>query len=395
MTVHSLLRTRFSHDETGKAALLSPFGTSTDGRSSPLSAGKDSGDAAERSQPRWHHLDALRGLLMILGIFLHASCIYAVNSHWLIHDVNSASFFNNLCAFIHHFRLPCFFIISGMLSAVVIQRKGRRHFFRSRSQRLVLPLLATALLLNVAQAALVAYQRHVPLTTCLSGEGWISHLWFLVDLLVYCYLLLAVWPFLSRVHPENSKLYGPFILVLPLVSAALPALYGRLFHSPLIAGMLDGAEMVYYATFFFFGFLFQPGKGTRRDIILFRWSLLLLLISVLLSLFHANTFTVRYADNGLSWSLAILCLWFGKRFFTQASGKWKELSDAAYTIYLFHHIVVIGLGIALMSLAIPILEKFILIVLTTFLVTFWLHRHVIQRVPFLSLLFNGSAHASG
>jgi glucan biosynthesis protein C len=65
------------------------------------------------------------------------------------------------------------------------------------------------------------------------------------------------------------------------------------------------------------------------------------------------------------------------------------LADAAYTIYLFHHLAVIVLAWWLRSQDLGIWVKFPLLIGVTFALTLALHLLVMRRVPLVRLLFNG------
>ena len=127
--------------------------------------------------------------------------------------------------------------------------------------------------------------------------------------------------------------------------------------------------------------LLKLDKGLLQDFCTLRvrhWNVLL--FSVWLTLFcsfdgHSNlhaTFNVL-AMNLLSCTASRTCFGLFYRFLNGPSHVFNYLADASYSIYLFHHVVVIGLGYALLTLPIPAVAKFGLIVVTTYAVTLALH----------------------
>lgn len=62
----------------------------------------------ETSLARNYSLDAARGILMMLGAFIHAANVYSVADGWLIHDGNGNQIFDVLVKCIHTFRMPTF-----------------------------------------------------------------------------------------------------------------------------------------------------------------------------------------------------------------------------------------------------------------------------------------------
>src|SRR5690606_3756207 len=72
----------------------------------------------------------------------------------------------------------------------------------------------------------------------------------------------------------------------------------------------------------------------------------------------------------------------------------RRVSSAAYTIYLFHHSIVIVLGIAAITLGLNIHVAFLGIVILTFYLTLQIHRKI-SSSPLLLLLFNGQPLSLG
>ena len=83
---------------------------------------------------RIHSLDALRGNLMLLGVYFHIAAFHYVN------DGGFIAFFVGL---VHYFRMPAFFLISGFFGALLYYRKGSRKMFLNRVKRIGLPLIFT------------------------------------------------------------------------------------------------------------------------------------------------------------------------------------------------------------------------------------------------------------
>ena len=89
---------------------------------------------------RYHSLDAMRGCLMLIGIYFHIAIFHY-----------GESLFGLFAMFIHFFRMHAFFLISGFFSALILYRKGHYEMLNNRFKRIFLPLLITAypiLLLN-------------------------------------------------------------------------------------------------------------------------------------------------------------------------------------------------------------------------------------------------------
>jgi fucose 4-O-acetylase-like acetyltransferase len=92
---------------------------------------------------RFHSLDALRGVAMILGVVIHASNAYRTDFSyiWAVQDPSRSIIADAIGHVIHAFRMPLFFLLSGFFSRMVYQRVGYREFLRKRWNRVAVPLL--------------------------------------------------------------------------------------------------------------------------------------------------------------------------------------------------------------------------------------------------------------
>ena len=78
----------------------------------------------EDNSTRIHALDAFRATLMILGVLLHTSLSY-LPVPWPYLDKGANSIFlGGLTDFIHLFRMPAFFLISGFFGALLWKKRG-------------------------------------------------------------------------------------------------------------------------------------------------------------------------------------------------------------------------------------------------------------------------------
>ena len=89
---------------------------------------------------RRHDLDALRAIAMLLGIVLH-SAVSFTPMPWIVQDSQQSQFFYYLVIFIHGFRMPLFFLISGFFTAMLWRKRGLLALLKQRSKRILLPLI--------------------------------------------------------------------------------------------------------------------------------------------------------------------------------------------------------------------------------------------------------------
>ncbi|WP_158238747.1 acyltransferase family protein, partial [Roseateles chitinivorans] len=151
-------------------------------------------------------LDRIRATLMVLGIALHAADVFVTAGDWLVADRHRSVVFDALVALIHSFRVPGFFLLSGLLFAGSLRRHATPDLLARQLLRLGVPLLTCWLLLNGAQQALLAWQRGADPWAALEGlSAPMYHLWFLRDLLVLNLLVLAAWAVAQGRHRRAAR----------------------------------------------------------------------------------------------------------------------------------------------------------------------------------------------
>src|SRR5262249_43949527 len=85
-------------------------------RPSPAAATSPVPRSRASGAPRYHDLDALRAILMTLGVVIHSADIYTASPRWVINDPHGSPFFDGLISALCGFRMQAFFIIAGFFS---------------------------------------------------------------------------------------------------------------------------------------------------------------------------------------------------------------------------------------------------------------------------------------
>jgi glucan biosynthesis protein C len=323
---------------------------------------------------------------MLLGVVLHAALIYSTQATWVISDPQRHVTFDAVYRVIHTFRMPTFFMISGMLCAAGL-RKGAGRFLAGRTPRLLVPLAATALLVNSVQVALVSGPAEF--WADYTGGRWVGHLWFLLDLLVFVYLTAAVRAFAPRVLDWQPPAVGGAVLIALPLGTATVRWAGDWYLGPEVSfgGFLNLTNMLYYLQFFAFGLLFQPGRNTAQLRRLAAWAVPLLAVAVIAR--SNGAVAGRYTDAAVSWAASLGCLAAGRALLNRPSALARALADASYTVYLLHQVVVVALGLALVPADVPVGAKFAVVATGGFLIPWAAHVFLVRRYRWLQFLFNG------
>ena len=105
--------------------------------------GADLIGASSSASSRRHDLDALRACAMLLGIVLHGmmSFIPGIGVIWPVEDSHASPWYGVLLSFIHGWRMPLFFLVSGFFTAMLWRKRGLRELISHRFKRIFVPML--------------------------------------------------------------------------------------------------------------------------------------------------------------------------------------------------------------------------------------------------------------
>ena len=101
--------------------------------------------AAKTIHQRYHGLDLLRSVAMLLGLVIHAPLIYytpeLAREFQFFGSVPSAGLGTDFAVlWIHAWRMPTFFLLAGFFAVLVLQRKNLAWFARDRAVRIGLTM---------------------------------------------------------------------------------------------------------------------------------------------------------------------------------------------------------------------------------------------------------------
>ncbi|QBL08081.1 hypothetical protein E0Z06_00425 [Rheinheimera sp. D18] len=362
----------------------------------------------QQNTGRIDYLDVMRAVLMMLGIVLHAGQLYNPQQSWLLHAPESSSLFTYMIIIISTFRMPAFLVVSGFFCAMFILRYGNAVFLSSRTKRILLPLFVSAISLNVFQAYLLQYFGWISTSVprYLLQGGWVQHLWFLIDLFLFI-ILLCVGYSLPLVRKLCQRLNSLVVNTLPLpIFIAIISLYSgglvllKILGIPMYDswyGMTDLYELLSYLPFFLFGLtLYSSPKwlaqfSTIKLVYGIAAMALLVALHYLLNQGAGGAWqaATMYCSSLIRWLSVALCFSVFNYLVTRGNPYWRFLSEASYSVYLFHHLIVVALGLWLINYNLSPVVGFSLIVITTLLLTVAIHKYLIAPNRLLHLLFNG------
>lgn len=338
---------------------------------------------------------------MILGIFLHAANIYSIDANWLVSDHQRSQVFNVISDLIHVFRMPTFFWISGYFCALTFERNGAEGLFRKRLPRLLVPLLMTWGTLNLAQELLLASMNGQSMTEALYDGVPLFHLWFLFDLVIFIGVAAIILP---RFKPLNSlgrslaKL--PLALMLPLLallslSVSLAARSTGIAYDSFL-NLTSIFRLAEYAPFFAIGiFMYRcPDARTTFTQIPVFFSLVTLPLAIFADKYtHDQNFVIEeialFVEFLMVWSSVAIVLSFFYKLVKKDNLITRCLSEMAYSVYLFHHIFVVIIGMILIDYPLNAWIKFSIVCTISLSGAMFIHVMLIRNNRTVRLLFNG------
>ena len=121
---------------------------------------------------RYHFLDGLRGVAMLLGIVLHGAMSFLGFPIWPAVDVKSDPVaWGFLLDVIHGFRMPLFFLVSGFFTAMMWKKRGTGGLVKQRLLRIGVPLLIGTIIVAPLMMGLAAWGGKVKAEQSAGWEG--------------------------------------------------------------------------------------------------------------------------------------------------------------------------------------------------------------------------------
>ncbi|WP_288423048.1 acyltransferase [uncultured Spirosoma sp.] len=340
-----------------------------------------------------NYLDYTRVVLTLLVILHHVCITYGAPGGWYFRQPTTqlAARFG-LTLFVatnQSFFMGLFFLLSAYFVEPAYQRKGAAGFMTDRLKRLGIPLVFYALVLSPIINFLV--YRHGQRQTVSFGQflmeydGWFDTgvLWFVAALLVFAlvYVLLRQrYALQYRVNPPSMRGILLFAVAVGVVSFLVRLLFPVGWVVPGLGFQLSYFPQ--YIALFAVGILARQNQWlaglSRRQGRRFGWLALgfvgigfplLFVVSMALGL-SMDSFSGGWNGQSL-----LLCLWeqlaglsicvallsYGKYHWDRPHAFLDQLARSAYSTYVFHPLIVVGLSVLVAGLPLDPLGKLSLV----------------------------------
>ena len=388
--------------------------------------------AVQDNSIRYHGLDALRGMAMLLGIVLHAALPYIPNveAFWPA-DESSSHVINTIFQFIHIWRMPLFFILAGFFANLIISKKSWKSWWGNRFLRIALPIIVFFPVMSLTLPWIFKYGKTGDFIFFYSDVGQPFHLWFLWQLMIFVistaifrlpYLLgVGVLKALNRiglgfignVFGESKSVLSsilfrsrfPIVFIILCSVINLPT-QGELIVNPIASGL-----------YFVIGYSLY-GNASLFTFLKAHWRYYLLAGLVTFTLFvmleSKNLVTDIYSTDMkgdeylkaisepfaiIIVSIKIICgvlfsyafIGLAENRFGSYNAKLRFISDGAYWMYLIHLPIVTLITFFMFNLHIPIEIKFLIAIVMTSIICLGTYKYFVRSTP-IGILLNGRCY---
>ena len=340
---------------------------------------------------RRYDIDWLRVITIGLLLIYHIAIVF---QPWgvFIQFIQSEQSMESLwipMAMLNIWRIPLLFFVSGMGVCFAIQKRDWKSLMTERSKRILLPFAFGVFF--IAPLHVFIWQKYyLQDVNYMPNPG---HLWFLANIFLYVFVLSPVFFYLKK--NQDGKFMQTFRKLmkypLGLLAVSIPFVLEAMIINP------DPFEMyafTWHGFFlgllaFFFGFCFVLSGSNFWQTIL-KWKYLFLSIALAMYLIRWIVFDLKLPNYIMAiesniWIFAVFG--FAYKYLNYPSKIVNYLSQAAYPIYILHMVFMFWGSVLILPLDIPVLAKFLLLIVFTSIGCFGIYELLIKRIAILRPLF--------
>ena len=378
---------------------------------------------------RYHGLDALRGMAMLLGIVLHAALPYMPNveAFWPA-DESSSHVINTIFQFIHIWRMPLFFILAGFFANLIISKKSWRSWWGNRFLRIALPIIVFFPVMSLTLPWIFKYGKTGDFIFFYSDVGQPFHLWFLWQLMIFVistaifrlpYLLgVGVLKALNRiglgfignVFGESKSVLSsilfrsrfPIVFIILCSVINLPT-QGELIVNPIASGLYFVIGYSLYGNASLFTFLKAHWRRYfLAGLVAFTLYMILESKNLVTDIYSTDMKGDEYLKAisepfaiiivsikiicGVLFSYAFIGL--AEKRFGAYNPRLRFISDGAYWMYLIHLPIVTFITFFMFNFHMPIEIKFLIAIVMTSIICLGTYKYFVRSTP-IGILLNG------
>jgi len=371
---------------------------------------------------RQAYLDWLRILAIIAVLFFHSAMPFVSDWNWHIRNKETSNILLEFNFWLHSFRMPLLFFISGTVSYFMLQKRSSGGFIGLRFRRLFIPLLFGMLVIVPPQVYMErltqGFQGNFPefYPSIFKGvpypkgnTSW-HHLWFIFYLFLFDIVCapLFVWlmgengkKLLHRLNwfAKGRRIYWfilPSIIVFATLSLKFPET-NDFIH--------DWGYLPYWLLFLLIGFIcianplfIESLEKNRRTSVGLAFISLLFINCLrwnnaepwkIISDWQHDWRTYAYlaCQAICAWAWVLASVGYGKKYLNRKHRILDYLNQAVYPFYILHQTVIVVIAYYVVKAPDGIGMKYIFTVFTTFALSLGIYHLFIRPFAITRLLF--------
>ncbi|WP_394748924.1 acyltransferase family protein [Spongiimicrobium salis] len=369
---------------------------------------------------RYYYIDFLRVIAILMMFIFHVNMIFVAENDWHIKDASTSSVLMEFNYWMSSFRMPVLFLVSGFVSAILLEKMSQKHFLYQRFKRLIIPTVIWTFLLVAPQ---IYFERKLEgadfnffefYGTFLNFEWypegnfhWL-HLWFIPYLFCYNLLSIPLYRLLDREAVKKalekffSKTYGILLVVL---LAIIPYTFLAV-HFPTTHDLIhDIGRHSFFIFFVFTGVVLYKFPGIleqiehKRRFYLSAAFTLIIFINVVRWngwepfdlwdnwITKPQTYIFIALLNLNAWAWVLTCLGYGRKYLNKKSNWLKYSNQAVYPFYILHQTIIVIIGYYVVQTPDNTAFKYVFLLFACFFICILLYHLFIRPNNAMRFLF--------
>jgi len=322
-------------------------------------------------------IDSLRVIAILLMFVYHVNMIFVAEWDWHIKDNSSSNVLLEINYWMSLFRMPLLFLVSGFVSAILLEKMKWQTFVHQRWKRLLIPTFIWTFILVAPQiyferrlegvqfSYIEFYQTFLDFKWYPEGNFHWLHLWFIPYLFCYNLLSIPVYYLLKQswlIDRLNSFFVNPRSILIITTVAVIPYTFLSVHYPTTYDFINDFGRHSFFIFFAFAGLLFyklpiivQQLEENRR------FYLSLSFISILtINMLRWNgwepfdvwenwiskpqTYFFIALVNLNSWFWVLSSIGYGKKYLNRKSKLLTYCNKAVYPFYILHQTIIVIIG---------------------------------------------------
>ncbi|OUX07304.1 MAG: hypothetical protein CBE04_00135 [Acidimicrobiaceae bacterium TMED244] len=355
---------------------------------------------------RRYDIDALRSIAMFLLIFYHLGISFTSIAPQIsfVQNKRVTDGIWPLLNLMNSWRIPLVFLIAGVALRLSFRKRTKMQIFKERAKVLGLPWLFGTLVFSTSSVFIAGTYYDYWFLDELNEAALFSfqyqgiHLWFLINIFIYCWLFVPILNFISKENFISSLLNRPggiFIFAIPVIAE------GHLLNLVRFKTETYGDYYTTYALtehgfilgliWFAIGITLTSQGDSFWNSNTRNWKIHLFIGFGLYFYRFINSFETGFAlDNRLiafeSFNFIFAMLGLGATYLNKSSPQLTYYKTAVYPVYIVHLPVQMGLMYYFADVNLHPIIKFPLVLFLIIFVSLTIY-HSIKNIKFLRPLF--------